>query len=918
MTDPTNPPAASLLLTTKLHRPHPPALLVPRPRLLEAFTAGFGQRLTLISAPAGYGKTTAVNQWLDSVDCPCAWISLDEHDTDLATFLTYILAAVRSVYPDTERTSELLLRAPTLPSPDRLVDSVLHDLVALPGPLILVLDDYHMIQTIDVHAAMARLVQHMPAHVHLVLTTRADPPLPLERLRGRQQLVEIRSTDLRFTPEEVGHLLTQMLGAAATGETAALLEESTEGWAAGLQLAAISLRGRSDPAAYARRIAKDGHQLGADYLLTEVLEGLPEAHRQYLLQTSLLDRFCAPLCDAVRGEASRELSGDDFLRAVRRSNLFLVPLDDEGNWFRYHQLFRRLLRNRLRQFYTDAEIRDIHGRASAWFAAHDLLDEAIVHAVESNDVLQAAALVEDHVHPALDREDWRQVERWLGLLPADVLNRPRLLVAKAWLHYIRYQFPAIVALLDAAESAMAAAMASAMTGYPADATTLRGEICTLRATVAYNQNDVQSMVQLAAAGTQQLRPEMQYAMGQANYFYICGLQAVGQYAAAVAFAHRQLDEAYARQANALAMRPLLALSTIHYEMAELPALRAVATTILQVAQQTGFGLSVAWSYCILGWVHYQRNELAAAEGCFRDLVSQAQAAHGRAAVDGFTGLILTLLAQGHSHEALATIPMLRELLLERGMLAFGPIADSLQQRVALACEPATALDWSPGGGIAQVSIDFWEQPVLTQVRTLLARGDPDDLVQAAELLADSRAKALARHTVRRLIEVGALEALVYGAQGNEAAALAALRQAVDLAAPGGALRLLVDCGPGVIGLLQKLQTAGVAPRYLQQVLAAFDSPAAEAAPQVPGRGSRDAAERTGVPVEVLTNREIDVLILLAERLSDKEIAERLVLSLGTVRKHTMHIYSKLGVNNRRAAAAAARRLGLIHALEPAS
>ena len=907
MTDPTVPPAASLLLTTKLHRPHPSAPLVPRPRLLEALTAGLSQRLTLISAPAGYGKTTAVNQWLDSVDCPYAWISLDEHDADLATFLTYFLAAVRSVYPDAARMSELMLRAPTLPSPDRLVDSVLHDLVALSGPLILVLDDYHMIQTIDVHVAMARLVQHLPAHVHLVLTTRADPPLPLERLRGRQQLTELRSADLCFTPEEASRLLRLLLGAAATDEIAALLEESTEGWAAGLQLAAISLRGRSDPVAFARRIAQSSHQLVTDYLLTEVLEGLPEAQRKYLLQTSLLDRFCAPLCDAVLGEASQALSGDDFLRAVRRSNLFLVSLDEEGNWFRYHQLFRHLLRNRLRQFYTDAEIRDIHARASAWFAVQGLLDEAIVHAVKANDAVQAAALVEDHVHPALDREDWRQVERWLGLLPADVLNRPRLLVAQAWLHYIRYQFPAIAALLDAAESAMTSDPASIQ----ADETTLCGEICTLRATVAYNQNDIQSMVQLAEAGTQQLRPEMQYAMGQANYFYICGLQAVGQYTAAVEFAHRQLDEAYGRQANALAMRPLLALSTIHYEMAELPALRAVATTILQVAQQTGFGLSVTWSHCILGWVHYQRNELAAAEQCFRDLVSQAHAAHGRAIVDGYTGLVLTLLAQGHSHEALATITMLRELLLERGMLAFGLIADSLQQRVSLACEPATALDWNPGGRITQVSIDFWEQPVLTQVRTWLARGDPDDLVQAAELLADSRKKAMARHTNRRFIEVGALEALVYGAQGNEVAALAALRQAVDLAAPGGALRLFVDCGPGVIGLLLKLQTAGVAPRYLQQVLAAFDSSAAEVAAPLPSRESKDAAEGTSVPVEVLTNREIDVLILLAERLSDKEIAERLVLSLGTVRKHTMHIYSKLGVNNRRAAAAAAHRLGLI-------
>jgi LuxR family maltose regulon positive regulatory protein len=242
---------------------------------------------------------------------------------------------------------------------------------------------------------------------------------------------------------------------------------------------------------------------------------------------------------------------------------------------------------------------------------------------------------------------------------------------------------------------------------------------------------------------------------------------------------------------------------------------------------------------------------------------------------------------------------------------FAPIVESLQQRVLLVCEPSSALDWRYSGGIAQVPILFWEQPVLTQVRTLLARGNSDDLAQAAELLADCRARAKARATLRRLIEVGALEALVASARGDEAAALVALRQAVELAAPGGALRLLVDCGPGLIGLLQKLQAAGVAPHYIQQALAAFDSSAASVAALIPSRDSKGRAAEPDTRAETLTNREIDVLILLAERLSDKEIAARLVLSSETVKKHTAHIYRKLGVDNRRAAAAQARRLGLL-------
>ena len=419
------------------------------------------------------------------------------------------------------------------------------------------------------------------------------------------------------------------------------------------------------------------------------------------------------------------------------------------------------------------------------------------------------------------------------------------------------------------------------------------------------------MVQLSATAMRQLRPDMQYAMGLANFFYICGLHATGRYAEAVEFAHRQLDDAFGRQANSLAVRILLALSSIHYEMAELPALQPVVTTLQQVAHQTGLGLSVAWSHGLLGWVHYQRNELAAADQNFRNLGPLAHAAHGRAVLDGYTGLVLTALAQGHAQEALTGIAFLRDFLLERGMLAFGPIAELLQQRVALVYEPSTALDWRPGGRMTQIPIEFWEQPVLTQVRTLLARGASYDLAQAAELLADSRAQATARYANRRLIEVGTLEALVYGAQGREEAALAALQEAVERAASGGALRLVVDCGPGVIGLLQKLQTAGVAPGYIEQVLAVFDSSTPSAPDQLPSDGSPEDVLRPVVPVEVLTNREIDVLILLAERLSDKEIAQRLVLSPGTIRKHTAHIYRKLGVANRRAAAAQARRLGLL-------
>ena len=422
--------------------------------------------------------------------------------------------------------------------------------------------------------------------------------------------------------------------------------------------------------------------------------------------------------------------------------------------------------------------------------------------------------------------------------------------------------------------------------------------------------------QLSAAAAAALQPQTGYVIGVAHLHYIWALQACGGYERAVSFARRQLD-ASGWQPHALNLRVLLALANIHYEMADLPALQEVVPAWRKLARQSGLGLSVGWSQFAEGWLSYQKNELAAADESFRRFADVAWAAHGRAVVDGYTGLVLTALGRGRPNEATAHIDALKELLLERGMLALAHVTQSLEQRVALAADASSALDWRPDPSSAEVSVDLWELPALTYVRTLLAVGSPAALIQATGLLAESRAKALARRSDRRLIEVGALEALVLSAQGQGAAALAALQQTVERAAPGGALRLLADCGPGLIPLLRALQAAGIAPRYIEKVLAAIGEPAAlgapAAAPTVPALQPGGATRAPGpeVSAETLTNREIDVLILLAERLSDKEIAKRLVLSPVTVKKHTQRIYGKLDVHSRRTAVLQTRRLGLI-------
>ena len=448
----------------------------------------------------------------------------------------------------------------------------------------------------------------------------------------------------------------------------------------------------------------------------------------------------------------------------------------------------------------------------------------------------------------------------------------------------------------------------------------------MRAALASGQGASAETVQYAEAALSALGPDRRFALGMAQFYYSWGLQACGHYARAIAFAQEQL-ELYGGQADAVTLRLYLAQATAHFEMANLPALERIITVWYNLAAHAGFGLSLGWALFGLGWLHYQKNDLDAAQEHFGRLAAMAWAANGRTAVDGYTGLVLIALARGRIAGAQAHIDALHTHLLERGMSAATGVAHSLEQRIALArstpdalADP-TALAWRRARHPAPAGGEFWDQPDLTEVRTLLAAAaGPDalELAEAAALLSKSRTLAAARNSTRRLIEIGGLQALLLAAQGDAAGARASLAEAVLFAAPGGALRLLLDCGPALIPLLQDIQAAGTAglgaPAYLQHLLSAFAAPTADVPPPADGPSlPHEPPLRQPAPAELLTitNRELDVLTLLAQRLGDKEIAAQLVLSPLTVKKHTQRLYRKLGVANRRAAVAEARRLGLL-------
>jgi LuxR family transcriptional regulator, maltose regulon positive regulatory protein len=423
------------LLATKLNIPQPRPDQLRRSRLIDRLNQGMAQKLIMVCTPAGFGKTSLLADWAASTEWPVAWLSLDPQDNDPVRFWRYLVGAL-------DRTCSglanhvLPLLTPTSVIGGEVVVTALanqlqaNELQAAPETLALVLDDYHMIESRPIHEGMAYLLDHLPPRLRLVISSRSDPPLPLARLRGRGQLAELRATDLRFSPDETSALLRDAWQLDLTPHAIAALEARTEGWGVGLHLAALSLRERADPDTFLTKLMGT-HRYILDYLSEEVLERQPDRVQAFLLQTSILDRLCGLLCDAITGDAD----GQDMLERLERSNLFLVPLDDERHWWRFHQLFGDLLRARLHRTGA-ARVSELHRRAAAWCAQHGLIDEAIQHAVASGDSIWAIQVVEEHVHETLDRGESVILERWLSLLPGDVVrSRPTLSFAQAEMQF---------------------------------------------------------------------------------------------------------------------------------------------------------------------------------------------------------------------------------------------------------------------------------------------------------------------------------------------------------------------------------------------------------------------------------------------------------------------------------------------------
>ncbi len=894
------------LLHTKLHRSRVTADLVDRPRLNELLNNGLDSSLILVSAPAGFGKSTLLSDWLETCDIPNAWVSLDEADNNLGVFLTYLLAAMQSIFPDALAQTRSFLSSINLPTAAVIAHSLINELVELGRDFVLVLDDYHVIHEQSIHELLYLLLQHPPKGMHLVIATRHDPLLPIGVLRARAQIAEVRGQDLRFSRTEVASFVEHALGTPLTSEAVEVLAEKTEGWAVGLRLAILSLRHGGDVDSRLAELNVENRYV-IDYLLSEVLSQAPPDIERFLLKTSILDQMCGSLCKEVLGPEEAACEPHEYLTWLEQANMFTVAMDSRGEWYRYHHLFRELLRDQLTHQVNASEIATLHTRASAWFARHDSLELALQHALLGNDTPAAVRLFGEHRQALMNSEQWQLLERYLHMFPAEtVTDHPDLLLARAWLTELNRSDPQYVR--ETVDRAADLLVKSA--GESSHNASLLGEIDVLRAMAAWMvARDPEHVIALTRRGLA-TTPRTWYLVRAVAWLRLAvAYQMTGLLDLAYASLAEGQPEDVA-QNGAIYARVAGSRCFVEWIAGDLPAMLQGATQLLAVGERHRRHESLGWAHYFLACAAYQRNDLATAET--HALALEQIRYIGRSITYLQSAFIYALICQARCQpdEARGKLKQAFEFLTETRSEGLLPLAEAFQAELAMMQgELRATRHWTTAVGpfLAPTAMPYFYAPQLTLPKILLAQDTPVSREQAAVALSRLHAFVTATHNTRFTIEVLTLQAMLHDAQGDQRAALALLQEAVLLAEPGGFIRLFVDLGPRLASLFVRLQQTGVAPAHTGQIVQAF-SASRPAAPHAVTDGS--SAGRTEL-IEPLTEREREILALIAQRFSNKEIAQALVISPLTVKRHATTIYSKLQANGRRDAVAKAINLGLL-------
>jgi LuxR family maltose regulon positive regulatory protein len=897
------------LLASKLHVPRPRTQLVSRPLLVERLQQGLERPLTLVSAPAGFGKTTLLAQWCVQSSTLVAWLSLEVEDNDPTRFLSYLIAALQTLDAQVGTIALAMLRTPQPPSLEAVLAVLTNDLVERDGgDVVLVLDDYHTITAESIQHGMTFLLEHLPPQLHLVLATRADPPLPLAKLRARGLLTEVRTADLRFGAAEAGTFLQTMMGLDLEASAIATLEQRTEGWIAGLQLAALSLQGRTDISEFLAAFS-GSHRFVLDYLSEEVLTRQPAAVQQFLLHTCILERLSGPLCDEVMEQEESQA----MLEALERANLFVVALDDERSWYRYHHLFAEVLHRHLEQA-EPALLPVLHRRASAWYEQYELPAEAVQHALAVPDAELAARLIEPIALPLLNQGQISTVLGWLNTLPEALIHtRPRLCMYYAVLLMFTNQ-------LEAAEARVQEAEQGLQERVPAEeARAILGHVLTTRGGIARFSGHIPQAVSLARQALTLLPeaeviPRMGATVATALAYQVSGdaTPAAEQEVAAAVALIRPSGQLFATVNSICLLARLYVLQG---------KLRQAAATYAQVLQAVPRPevlhtlYSSLFYYFGLGDLLRECNDLEAAERYLSQgmaHIKETLPMEPFVAMLGYSALARLQQGRGNILAARATLDALAHLAEQRHFPPhlLNQVAAFRAQLELAQGNVAAAISWAEASGCSSEDDDLiypreGEYLALARVRIAQAHEHPASpfLQDVMRLLDRLLQEADAKARVSSVLQILVLRALALEAQGNRTGAHATLERALVLAEPEGYIRLFVDEGASMLVLLRQAYAHSSVSGYVATLLRVFGEQVVSDLPPTSARPSTLA--------EPLTEREREVLGLLLEGASNSEIAGRLVLSVNTVKRHVYNLCGKLGVQSRAQAIIRARDLHLV-------
>jgi LuxR family maltose regulon positive regulatory protein len=900
------------LLTTKLNMPLQHPDLVRRPRLDRPLEEGLRRKLTLVSAPAGFGKTTLLSGWFHQNETRLVWLSLDRGDNDPVRFLAHFITGLQKIDALIGKAALSELQSPQAPPVKVVMANLVNDINAVSEDIAFVLDDYHFISTPEVHDTVEFLLSHMPSIMHLFIATRSDPPIPVARLRCNNQLIELRASDLSFTTDEVDAFLNRMMALRLARSDVLLLGSRCEGWIAGLQLAALSIRGLNDVSGFIKAFAGDDRYI-ADYLMEEVLGRQPDAIQKFLLKTSILDRLSGSLCDSVTGGAD----GENVLDELYRANLFIVSLDSSRRWYRYHHLFAELLRQRLPRL-EDCTVPDLHLKASEWFERNGLFNEAIDHALKAQDFDQVSQLVEQFAHTVLMKQgETSTILRWLEALPDDMIRRhPRLSLAYAWALFYAFKIDDLEPYLCDAEKALREKPDNDLL---AEADAIRATVAVLRGSASraialFEQADdrlsgenlaMRGIVSMGLGYARMVSGDMAAAAGNLNE--AIGMnEAVGNISialkAAIFLAHVQFVQGRLKQAGETLKQALQladrwdlldapvmcaafgGLAELARERNDLPAAAQAASKAVEISRRSGDSLRLWHAYIVMSSVKSSQGNLKGAI----DALQKAEDLIGSA----------TSMPLAGTRTAACKI---------RALLAPYQIGD-VDRREPEIMQWVRAFDlkddWLERAGAIILPGQGNEYEHLTLAGGLIALGELD---RASELVAGLREKSEKAGRLRSVIESCVLQAVALRLQDNTEQAVKILGTALLLAEPEGFIRIFTDAGPLVAEVLEAILAAGESdhshmpaefPRgYIKKLLLAFKAKA--------------KTQLDEGLIEPLSGREVEVLHLLAARMSNLEIAEQLFISLNTVKTHIKNIISKLGVHGRDQAVARARELGLL-------